>query len=130
LNEMRGIWLLPFLIVAMTGCDRTPPGSSGVSSDRIPPHTHLWLDGGSTHVWTYQMVAERTGVDGNSEPVGRHCKSLLKQGEAYKLNDGTWITFNKTGLKIGDLAIPTDTLDLVVGDDGRVELGAFIRTFK
>jgi hypothetical protein len=90
----------------------------------------LWLDSDRTHVWTYQTVAERKCVDGKSEPLERHCNALLKLGDAYKLKDGTWVTLDKSGLKIGDSEIPADTANLFVGDDGKVQLGGFIRTFK
>jgi hypothetical protein len=115
--------------VAVVGCG---DGSSGgnAAADQVAPHTRLWVDGGNTRVWTYQKVAERRGAGGPAEPIGRHYAGPIRKGEEYRLADGTLIAFDGTGLTVGGVAVPAGTLNVFVGDDGAVQLDAFIRTFK
>ena len=121
--------LLTVAAIAVAGCG---DGSSGdnAAADRVPPHTRLWVDGGNTRVWTYQKVAERRGADGTVEPMGQLYDGPIRKGEVYKLADGTLVAFDGTGLTVGGVAVPAGTLNLMVGDDGTVQLDAFIPTFK
>ena len=68
--------------------------------------------------------------DGTTEQIGKHFSGPIKLGETYNLTNGTRIAFDNAGLIVGKTEIPNDTSNVFIGDDGKVELGAFIRTFK
>jgi hypothetical protein len=89
----------------------------------------LWVDGGNTHVWTYQAVSEWKRADGTTSGVNQHHSGPIKRGESYRLTDGTVITLDNPGLSIGGMVVPNDTLNVFIQEDGQVRLGAFIRTF-
>jgi hypothetical protein len=128
-TSMRATWLILIVVALATGCgDPQPPNDHG-PANRVDPHTHLWLDGGNKHVWTYQKVAEWKSADGVVTIVDGHYSGPIKRGEVYKLTNGTLITFDNHGLVVGGTQIPADTSNVLIEENGQVKLGPFIRTF-
>src|SRR5207237_7602910 len=86
-------------------------------SHRTPEHTLLHTPDHQINIWSYQPV-EREGFV--SRPLRAH--------ERVVLVGGAVVSFDGERVSVNDQ--PVAATNAVVGSDGRVEEGAFIRTLE